>query len=274
MNALATELEGTQTRTSARTYLQMVRAELLKLTRRRSIMATAAFLSIGVVVLYYGVLEIEHLASPGRYGPAGGLGRFDHTLALLSVYFGALAAMLIGTEAGTTDTASGVFRDLVVTGRSRLALFAVRVPAALFITLTLALTALGLAIVATYVFAGGLPTPSASFVADGVLWVCGAQLVMCVLALGVGGLTGSRSASLTILIAWQVIGGRVLASANVFGDGRDAIPNVALGALKPGQSLSDNFGLSMGAGVAVAVLAGWVIVWLALGARKTLVRDA
>jgi len=267
-------VESAPMRTPARTYLQMIRAELLKLTRKRSIMGTAAFLSVGTVVLYYAVVEIEHLTSPGSYGPAGGLGHFDGTLVALSIWFGALAAILVGTEAGTTDTASGVFRDLVVTGRSRLALFAVRVPAALLVTLTLALAALGVAITATFAFAGGLATPSASFVTEAVLWVCGAQLVMCVVAVGLGSLTGSRAASLTVLIAWQVIAGRLLARATVFGEARDAVPNIALGALKPGQPLPDNVGLTMGAGLAVAILAAWVVVWLALGARKTLVRDA
>ncbi len=38
---------------------------------------------------------------------------------------------MIGIDAGAGDLSAGVFRDLVVTGRSRLALFASRVPAAL-----------------------------------------------------------------------------------------------------------------------------------------------
>ena len=50
---------------------------------------------------------------------------------VLALFFGPLAAILIGVEAGTGDASAGVFRDLVVTGRSRLALFASRVPAAL-----------------------------------------------------------------------------------------------------------------------------------------------
>jgi hypothetical protein len=252
----------------------MIGAELLKLRRKRSIVGTAAFLSIGITVLYLAVLEIEHLTTPGSYGPAGGLAHFDDVTVLLSVWFGALAAMLVGTEAGTTDTASGVFRDLVVTGRSRLALFAVRVPAALAVTLTIALAALAVALAATYGLAGSLPTPGASFVIEAVLWVCGAQLLMCVIAVGLGSLTGSRAASLTILIGWQLIAGRLLARATFFGDARDAIPNIALGALKPGRPLADNDLLTMSAGVALAVLAAWAVIWLALGAWQTRVRDA
>ena len=143
----------------------MVGAELLKLRRKHSVIAVAALLSLGIVVIYFGVLAIEHLSTPPANGPAGGLHHFDHATVLLSVFFGALMAILIGTEAGTTDTASGVFRDLVVTGRPRLWLFAVRVPAALIVTLTLGLPRSASSIAASFAFAGGLPTPSGSFVA-------------------------------------------------------------------------------------------------------------
>ena len=66
-----------------------------------------------------------------------------------------------------------------MTGRSRLWLFAVRVPAALIVTLTLALAALGVALAARSRSRGGLPTPSASFVIDSVLWVCSARRRCC-----------------------------------------------------------------------------------------------
>ncbi len=50
-------------------FVQMVRAELLRIRRRRSIMAIAAFFAVGVIVMYFAVSEIRHLADPGRYGP-------------------------------------------------------------------------------------------------------------------------------------------------------------------------------------------------------------
>jgi hypothetical protein len=259
---------------STRIFTQMVGAELLKLRCKHSVVAVATLLSLGIVVIYFGVLEIEHLSSPQQYGPAGGLNHFDHATVLLSVFFGALMAILIGTEAGTTDTASGVFRDLVVTGRPRLWLFAVRVPAALIVTLTIGLVSIGVSIAASFALAGGLPTPSGSFVLYSVLWVCAAEAVMCVIAVGLGGLTGSRASSLTLLIGWQVIAGRLLAMVGSLGSVRDAIPNVALGALKPGLPLPDSNNLTMAGGLAVAVLLAWVVVWLAAGAWRTRTRDA
>ena len=66
---------------------------------------------------------IEHASNPAQYGPAGGLQHFARMLSLLGVFVGPVAAVLIGAEAGAGDLAAGVFRDNVLTGRSRLALF-------------------------------------------------------------------------------------------------------------------------------------------------------
>jgi ABC-type transport system involved in multi-copper enzyme maturation permease subunit len=261
-----------------RIYSDMVRAELLKLRRRRSIIATAMFLSLGVIVLYFVVLELEHLRTPSQYGPAGGVQNFDHALVLLSIFFGSLMAILVGTEAGTADTASGVFRDLVVTGRPRGWLFAARVPAALIVTLAIGLTSIAVAIAAAVGFAGsgGTPiaAPSLSFVLDGVLWVALAESVMCLIALGIGSLTGSRATTLTLLIGWQVIASRLLPRVTAFGNARDLIPNLALGALKPGLPLPDNAGLTMNAGLAIVILLGWIAVCIGAGAWRTQSADA
>ena len=257
-----------------RIFIDMVRAELLKLRRRRSIIALATFFTVGIVAIYFGVEVIQHAADPSRYGPAGGLHQYNRAIELLSVFFGALAAILVGTEAGAGDLSTGVFRDLVVTGRSRLWLFAVRVPAALIVSWTLALAALGVSLAATYGFAGASPTPDGTFVLDSVLWVLAAQGVLCVIAVGLGSLTGSRAASLVTLIGWQLIAGRLLAMASFLGSVRDVIPNVALGALKPGGPLADTNGLTMGAGLAVAVLVIWACCWLGAGAWRTRTRDA
>ncbi|HXR14471.1 MAG TPA: hypothetical protein VN740_07390 [Solirubrobacteraceae bacterium] len=259
---------------STTTFIQMVRAELLRIRRRRSIMAIAAFFTVGVIVIYFGIGAIQHLADPGRYGPAGGVVNFNRATVILSIFFGSLAAILLGTEAGTTDTSSGVFRDIVVTGRERLWLFAVRVPAALIVTMMLCLLALGVSLAAAYGFAGGLPSPGASYAIDSVLWVCAAEALLCVIAVGLGSLTGSRAASLTALIGWQVIAGRLLAMISFLGSARDVIPNIALGALKPGEQLPDTNGLSMSAGLAVAVLAIWLLAWVTAGAWRTRTRDA
>ena len=46
---------------SATTFAQMLSAELLKLRRKRAIMAIAGFFTVGVTVLYFGISEIQHL---------------------------------------------------------------------------------------------------------------------------------------------------------------------------------------------------------------------
>jgi hypothetical protein len=58
------------------------------------------------------------------------------------------------------------------------------------------------------------------------------------------------------------------------GNVRDVVPNIALGALKPGLPLPDSNGLTMAAGLAVAVLLAWALAWLAAGAWQTQTRDA
>jgi hypothetical protein len=273
------------------TFRQMVAAELLKLWRRRGVIAVAAFFTVGIVVLYYGVRAVEHASNPFEHGPAGGLASFDRVIELLSVFFGALAAIVIGTEAGASDLSSGVFRDLVVTGRSRLALFAVRVPAAIIVSWALTLVALGISLAASYGFGGpdtlasavrvinghASATPGtvgASFVLDGVLWVLGAQALICTIAVGLGSLTGSRAATLTMLIGWVVIANRLLSQVTFLGNLRELLTNVALGALKPGDALPDTSGVLPSDAVALIVIAGWIIVFACLGARSTMTRDA
>ena len=51
--------------------------------------------------------------------------------------FGFIAAVALGAAAGTTDLTDGMFRHLVITGRSRLALYLARIPAGLAITIPL-----------------------------------------------------------------------------------------------------------------------------------------
>jgi ABC-type transport system involved in multi-copper enzyme maturation permease subunit len=259
---------------STRIAVDMVRAELLKLRRRRSVVGLALFFTVGTVVLFFGVSAIQHASNPNQYAPAGGLHNYNRAIELLSVFFGSLAAILVGTEAGAGDLSNGVFRDLVVTGRSRLALFAVRLPAAVIVSWTVALLGLGISLAATYAFAGGQPTPGATFVLDSVLWVLAAQAVLTAVAVGLGSWTGSRAATLVTLIGWQVIANRLLSQITFFGRARDILPDVALGSLKPGDALPDINGLTMSAQLAVIVLVLWAVVWLGVGAWRTQTRDA
>ena len=66
--------------------------------------------------------------------------------------FGFIVAATLGCTAGSVDLSEGMFRHLVVTGRSRLALYLARIPAGLAIVVPL--VAVGFTIVcAVCVFA-------------------------------------------------------------------------------------------------------------------------
>lgn len=249
---------------------QMFSAEVLKLRRQRPLMAFAGLLTIGVVVIFMGYLQIRHASNP-QYAPAGGLLGFQHLLRALGVFFGALAAILIGTEAGTADLSSGVFRDLVATGRSRLALFAVRAPAAIAVTLAFSAAAFGLGLLATFLFAGGTPTPSLGLVLQGAAWVALANSILAALAVGVGSLTSSRGVTLTALIGWQAIATSIIINVSSLGSVRDALLTPALGQLVP---IGPGVGVVMSTATAVIVLIGWAVVPALVGAWRTRVRDA
>jgi len=49
----------------------MIGAELLKLRRNRSLMAFSLFLSVIVIVLFFGYNAIQHASDPAKYGAAG-----------------------------------------------------------------------------------------------------------------------------------------------------------------------------------------------------------
>jgi ABC-type transport system involved in multi-copper enzyme maturation permease subunit len=251
---------------------QMITAEILKLRRNRSVMAFALVLSVGVLVLLFGVTAIQHASNPRRYGPAGGADGFKHAVTSLALFFGMLAAILIGSEAGTADLSSGVFRDLVATGRSRLALFAVRAPAAILITLAFSAAGFALSLIASFVFAGGAPTPSLTMILQSAGWIVVANALLVGFAVGVGSLTGSRAMTLTAVIGWQVVATSLLLNIGSLGSVRDGLLTAALQHLSPFPG--DRGGVTMTTAVAVAVLCGWAMVPSAIGAWRTRTRDA
>ena len=72
--------------------------------------------------------------------------------------FGFIVAAVVGAAAATTDLNDGVFRYLVITGRSRLALYLARIPAGLAILVAaLAVAFTMLCLVTSY---EGVPQPT------------------------------------------------------------------------------------------------------------------
>lgn len=257
---------------NVKTARRMVGAELLKLRRKRSLLVWATLLTLGTAAAYFGYNAIQHASDPANHVAAGGTPAFNRATTMLAMWFGSLAAILIGAEAGAADIASGVFRDLVVTGRSRLALFAVRAPAAVLITWAITFVAFVATVIATFAFAGSLATPSASLIVESWLWIAAANAIVATVAVGLASMTGSRPVTLVSLIGWQTLATSLLLNTKSLGSARDVVLNGAISQLKPGSVVGDSLSMPLAAALAVAV--GWIVVFASLGAWRTAVRDA
>jgi hypothetical protein len=253
---------------------QMVGAELLRLRRKRGQMALALFTMVGVAVIFIVYGAIAHAASPKHNPPVGGLHNFADSFQFLGVFIGPIAATLIGAELGAGDLAAGVFREQVVTGRSRLALFLAKVPVALAVTLVLAALSFALLVGSAFVFAGNLPTPSSSLVIQAAGWVALATAIPALIALGLAAALGSRPAAITALLGWEVVLSLQLSKASGLGHVRYVLLNSALADLTPGPLGGNLASISMSVIVAVAVLLSWMLVLPAVGAWRTRTRDA
>lgn len=251
---------------------RMIAMEILKLRRSRSVMALVMFITVGIVMLGYGVAALQHAADPAHHGPAGALKGFGTGVRGVGDYFGMLAAILIGAEAGTVDRASGVFRDLVLTGRSRLALFFVRVPAAIAVTWLFELAAYLVVVVATFLFAGGHATPSFGLILRGAAWIAVVSAALAAVSIGVGSATGSRALTLTGVIGFQAIITPVLLNSSSLGEPREALLTAGLNHFIPVASAQGV--VAMGAGVAIVVIVLWSLAWLCAGAWRTSTQDA
>jgi hypothetical protein len=164
-----------------------------------------------------------------------------------------------------------VFRDLVATGRSRLALFAVRAPAAIAVTLAFSAAAFLVGLLAVFLFAGGGPTPSLGVVLQGAAWIALGNSILAALAVGVGSVTGSRGVTLTGLIGWQFVATSILVNVGSLGSVRNVLLTPALAQLVP---VGPGVGVAMSTATAVIVLTGWALVPALVGAWRTKARDA
>jgi hypothetical protein len=140
--------------------VRLIRAEFLKLTRRRGLMIAAAVLTACAVL-------------------ASSLVRTD----LLPGACYALMAILLGASAGAADVTAGVFRGLVSTGRSPVALFLARIPVGLALSVAFTLAGYLVAVAGAALLAGHPPAAPGGLIVS----ACAAFL----LGLGLGSL-GAR----------------------------------------------------------------------------------
>ena len=130
----------------------MITTRLMELRKRRGLMIALIAVNIGIPVVFLTVRLISHAVDPKSFGPAGGYSIFTTLVAGFMYVFGFVVAAVVGCTAGSIDLTEGMFRHLVITGRSRLALYFARIPAGLAIVI--AIVAVGYTIVcAVCVFA-------------------------------------------------------------------------------------------------------------------------
>lgn len=263
----------------------LVGAKLLELRKRRALMAITAAFTVAVPVLFYAVRLACHLSDPARYAPAGSPDAFA-TAGTLMAEFGFIAATALGATAGASDLADGMFRHLVITGRSRTALYLARIPAGLFILLTLAAAGFTVACLAT-AFLGGphQAVPAAGAMTAAGLWLGLYLLTGYAISLGLGSLMGQRTIPVVAVIALEIIITPPLDSHVLphLLDGQRLVIGVAMDQLKP-AALAGGTHLGPGTDALLippmptwamaAVIAGWIIGWSAIGAWKMATRDA
>ncbi|MHB8379373.1 MAG: hypothetical protein ACYDB2_05575 [Acidimicrobiales bacterium] len=111
----------------------MIKTRIMELRRRRGLMAALILVNVGVPSIFLLIRLIMHAVAPKSYGPAGGYDVFSGLAAVVMYVFGFIVAATLGCTAGSVDLTEGMFRHLVITGRSRVALYFARIPAGLAI---------------------------------------------------------------------------------------------------------------------------------------------
>jgi ABC-type transport system involved in multi-copper enzyme maturation permease subunit len=219
---------------------------------------------------------VLHDLNPAKYGPAGGIKHLGHGAWVASA-LGAVAAAVVGAVAGVGDRDAGVDRELIATGRSRLVLYASRLGGGLLFLVPFVAIGYAIAAVATVVFANSWAAPSAQLLLSTGLWVLLQVVFYYLLAFGLACVTGSRSYTIGVLLAFRLAMAPILATIADLGVLRELIPGVALQALVPvglGGTASQGPAIAMSTAAIAAVLLVWATVAVAAGGWKDATRDA
>lgn len=240
--------------------LTLIRMDLLKLWRRRGLMGIAMLIAVGSVGVIFAVLAVRHAANPRHVGPAGGINNFQNATDFVGLIAVVIAAM-IGVTAGAGDAELGVLRDLISTGRSRLALFGSRATAAVAATLAILGASLLVATACSIVLAGAARVPSLSMIVQRDAAVLGFGAAAALVCAGVATFVRSRGPLMASVIALGVLISRLLLQVSFLGALREVLP-LAVFERMAGDALS---GLHYPLGVAITVAVAWALVALAAG---------
>ena len=225
--------------------LRLIRADLLKLERRRGMVALVAGLLFASVGVYFAVGAILDKSTD-----------FDSAAGILTL-LASVAGAIVGATAGGADIETGVFRDLVATGRSRTALFFSRIPAAWIIVLGTLAGALVVAAIVGRPSFGDFGRGAAQVLISGAL-----TAAVCV---GLAALTGRSGAVIGIALAFQLGVAPLLAQLEVLGNARLAIPAVAISRLDGAEGLVASLPL-LGA---IGIILAWAAAAIGPGLYRT-----
>jgi len=115
----------------------MIATRVMELRKRRGLMIALGVMNIGFPAVFLLIRLLAHAFAPYANPPAGGDQIFVPLAAGFLPTFAFIAAVAVGCTAGSRDLTEGMFRHLVVTGRSRVALYLARIPAGLAIVVPL-----------------------------------------------------------------------------------------------------------------------------------------
>jgi hypothetical protein len=255
--------------------MRLVSAEFLKLRRRTGIVLIALGLTVVPALIMLAV-------TGGGDFRTGGMESFSDqvgVVAMLTVVCG----VLVGATVGTADVASGVFRDLVVTGRSRIDLYAARVPAGLTLVLLAAATGFAILVASAFLSAGSVPAtpfefgtvaPTTSVLVDSALWLALVGGVSFGLAFGVSAVIGSSGSSIAILLGLWLVITPLLQSFDPDGWLFDVLVFAGLDRMLPAGLEAGEDLEQMSLVAAIVVLVAWTVMPLLAGAWRTMTRDA
>jgi hypothetical protein len=240
--------------------LTLIRTDLLKLYRRRGLMAIAVLIAVGSVVVMFAVNAARHGLNPAQVAPAGGVKTFENATDFLGM-IGVVVAAIIGVTAGAGEAELGVLRDLVATGRSRVGLFASRTVAALALTLVVMSGALLVVTTLSIALAGSTHAPSLSEIVQRDAAVLGFGASAAIVCTGVATFARSRGPVMASVIAFGLLISQLLLHISFLGGLRALLPLAAFE-----RAVGDsNPGLHVSVAVAVAVLVCWAVAALAAG---------
>jgi hypothetical protein len=248
--------------------LRLISADVLKLRRRRGMLAIGLLTTFGTMMLGLTVAAIQHASNPDKYGPVGGLANY-HSFLEFGVLMAMVVGAIVGATAGAQDLESGVFRDLAATGRSRTALFASRVPAAWAVVLPMVALTAAAAGLGCVVLSGPLAAPGAGALIAGTAALLAAAALSAAIAVGVSALVGSRGPVIGILLAFELAISPLLEQVKFLGHARDVIPSAALGRIGD----MPQHGMQVALGTAIVVVLAWMAVAFGVGAWKTRTRE-